>query len=60
MPRPVIAQFGPYAINVENGKKYVWCSCGQIKKQTFSDGSHKGTEFKSFIYEADERCQRCQ
>ena len=54
MTRPIIAQFGPYAINIENGKKYAWCSCGQSKKQPFCDGSHKGTEFQPFIYEAEE------
>ena len=54
MPRPVIAQIGPFAINIKNGKKYAWCSCGQSKKQPLCDGSHKGTEFKPFIYQAEE------
>ena len=28
--------------------------CGKSSKQPFCDGSHKGTEFKSIIYKADQ------
>ena len=30
------------AVDVEEGKSYYWCSCGQSSKQPFCDGSHKG------------------
>jgi CDGSH-type Zn-finger protein len=40
---PVVAQKGPYGIDVEAGKTYYWCSCGRSAKQPFCDGSHKGT-----------------
>ena len=40
------------AIDVEQGKSYYWCSCGKSSKQPFCDGSHKGTEFKPFVYRA--------
>ena len=40
-----VAQKAPYAIDVESGKKYWWCSCGRSAKQPFCDGSHKGTDF---------------
>jgi len=30
-------------VEVEEGKDYFWCSCGQSAKQPFCDGSHKGT-----------------
>ena len=57
MPLTEIAQFGPHAINIENGKKYAWCNCGQSKKQPFCDGSHKGTEFKPFILLTPQHCE---
>lgn len=31
----------PYAVEVEEGKSYFWCSCGFSKKQPFCDGAHK-------------------
>ncbi|HXZ69075.1 MAG TPA: CDGSH iron-sulfur domain-containing protein [Alphaproteobacteria bacterium] len=45
MASPTIAQRSPYAVEVEAGKPYFWCACGQSKNQPFCDGSHKGTEF---------------
>ncbi len=38
-----IAQKAPYPVDVEAGKTYFWCACGQSKKQPFCDGSHKET-----------------
>ena len=51
--KPVVAQKEPYAIEVEAGKKYWWCSCGQSSKQPFCDGSHKGTVFEPVEHAAD-------
>ena len=42
---PVIAQKAPYKVELLEGYRYAWCSCGLSKKQPFCDGSHKGTEF---------------
>ncbi len=42
---PKIAQKKPYAMDLEAGKEYHWCACGQSSNQPFCDGSHKGTEF---------------
>ena len=44
----------PYAVEVESGKSYYWCACGESKTQPFCDGSHKGTEFTPVKYEAGE------
>ena len=52
MDEPIIAQKGPYVIDVVEGKTYYWCQCGLSKKQPFCDGAHKGTAFKSLIYKA--------
>lgn len=45
MSKPEIAQKSPFAVEVEAGKSYWWCSCGKSKAQPFCDGSHKGSEF---------------
>ena len=52
MTNPHIAQKSPYPVEVEAGKSYWWCSCGQSKKQPFCDGSHKGSEFTPTEYKA--------
>ncbi len=42
---PKLAQKGPYAVNLEEGKTVFWCACGQSNNQPFCDGSHLGSEF---------------
>ena len=54
MSDPVIAQKSPYAVEVEAGKSYWWCSCGKSKSQPFCDGSHQGSEFSPVEYQAKE------
>ena len=51
---PKIAQASPYAVEVEAGKTYFWCTCGQSDKQPFCDGSHKGSDFNPLKWEAPE------
>lgn len=50
---PIIAQKAPFAVDVENGKTYFWCSCGRSQKQPFCDGSHKSTDLVPTKYTAD-------
>lgn len=52
-PQPVIAQKAPYPVEVEAGKSYWWCTCGQSSKQPFCDGSHKGGAFAPMKYTAE-------
>ncbi|MEZ0123095.1 MAG: CDGSH iron-sulfur domain-containing protein [Candidatus Reddybacter sp.] len=54
MSDPTRASDTPYAVEVESGKSYFWCACGESKSQPFCDGSHKGTEFTPVKYEATE------
>ncbi len=43
---PKVAGTGPIETEVEEGKTYWWCACGQSKRQPFCDGSHKGGAFE--------------
>ena len=54
MAEPNIAQKAPYKADVEAGKAYWWCACGQSKNQPFCDGSHKGSEFSPVKFDATE------
>jgi CDGSH-type Zn-finger protein len=54
MSDPVIAQKGPYPVEIEAGKTYFWCACGRSAKQPFCDGSHKGSAFAPIAYKAQE------
>ncbi|TGG91571.1 CDGSH iron-sulfur domain-containing protein [Natronospirillum operosum] len=49
-----IAQKGPFAVEVEAGKRYAWCACGRSGTQPFCDGSHKATELNPVMYKAEE------
>lgn len=41
--KPVIAQKSPCRVQVEEGKKYWFCTCGLSHKQPFCDGTHRST-----------------
>jgi CDGSH-type Zn-finger protein len=44
MSDPVVAQKGPFKVEVEAGRAYLWCACGRSRAQPFCDGSHKVTD----------------
>jgi CDGSH iron-sulfur domain-containing protein 3 len=48
-----VAGTAPLPIEVEAGKSYWWCTCGQSSKQPFCDGSHKGSSFVPLKYDAE-------
>ena len=53
MEEPKIAAKEPIAVEVEAGKKYMFCSCGKSSNQPFCDGAHAGTDFKPLAFTAD-------
>ena len=53
MAEPVSPQNAPYAVDIEEGKTYYWCSCGMSKNQPFCDGSHKGSDFQPMAFTAE-------
>lgn len=54
MAVPNIAQKAPYPVDVEAGKSYWWCACGNSRGQPFCDGSHKGSTFTPVEFKATE------
>ena len=54
MVQPTIAQKAPFRVELEAGKQYYWCACGQSKTQPYCDGSHKSTGFTPIPFTATE------
>lgn len=54
MSEPNIAAKFPVKVELEAGKTYAWCACGNSKNQPFCDGSHQGTDFKPKVFTAEE------
>jgi len=54
MSKGQVAGSSPIAVEVEEGKRYMWCACGKSQNQPFCDGSHKGTDFTPVAWVADE------
>jgi CDGSH-type Zn-finger protein len=52
MSDPKIVQKETMGVDVQQGKSYFWCACGQSKKQPFCDGSHAGSVFTPVKYDA--------
>ncbi len=51
---PKIAQKAPFVVELEAGKEYHWCACGQSKNQPFCDGTHRGSAFVPLFFTASE------
>ncbi len=53
MSEPISTQNSPYAVEVEAGKEYYWCTCGKSATQPFCDGAHQGMEFQPVAFTAE-------
>jgi CDGSH-type Zn-finger protein len=49
----VVAQKGPYQVELTEGKPYLYCRCGRSQKQPFCDGSHTGTGLEPLRFVVD-------
>ena len=54
MDKPKVAGTSPIPVELEAGKTYAWCTCGESASQPFCDGSHKGTSFTPLKFVAEE------
>ena len=53
MSKPVVAQKGPYKVQLSPGT-FWWCCCGRSSNQPFCDGSHKDTGLSPMKVEISE------
>jgi CDGSH iron-sulfur domain-containing protein 3 len=53
MSEAIVAQRGPYAVELRAGRSYAWCACGRSAKQPFCDGSHKTTRIVPLTFTAE-------
>ncbi len=53
MGKAKIAGKQPEAVQLEEGKTYAWCSCGESSNQPFCDGSHRDSGFTPHIFKAE-------
>ena len=53
MDLPKRAGDGPIAVELEEGKKYAWCTCGLSDNQPYCNGAHKGTDYRPMVQEAE-------
>jgi CDGSH iron-sulfur domain-containing protein 3 len=53
MSEAIVAQKGPFAVELQAGRTYAWCACGRSRKQPFCDGSHKVTALQPVLFKAE-------
>ena len=48
---PHSPQRAPYVVQVQEGRAYLWCSCGLSRNQPWCDGAHAGSGFEPVPWE---------
>lgn len=51
---PIAASKSSTRIDLIEGKKYAWCTCGLSSTQPLCDGKHRGTDFRPLKFVAEE------
>ena len=54
MEKSKVAGKVPKMVELKQGEKYAWCSCGQSSNQPWCDGSHKVTSFTPTVFTVGE------
>ena len=49
----VVAQKGPFTVELRAGKTYAWCACGRSASQPFCDGPRNETGLAPVGFKAD-------
>ena len=44
----------PQLVELEEGKTYAWCACGESSNQPWCNGAHKETSFSPNVFKAEE------
>jgi CDGSH-type Zn-finger protein len=53
MSEAIVAQKGPYPVELQAGRSYAWCACGRSAKQPFCGGSHQVTTLTPVVFKAE-------
>jgi len=48
------ADKAPQMEQLEEGKTYAWCACGNSENQPWCNGAHKGSAFVPSVFKAEE------
>ncbi len=54
MEKGKIAGKTPIKVDLQKGKRYAWCTCGESSNQPYCDGAHKGSSFSPLVFTAEE------
>lgn len=54
MEKGNIAGKSPQMEELESGKTYAWCACGQSSNQPWCNGAHQGSGLSPDVFKADE------
>ncbi len=49
----LVAQRGPFPVELRAGATYAWCACGRSSSQPFCDGPHKETGLLPVVFKAE-------
>lgn len=44
----------PQIVELEEGKRYAWCSCGKSESPLWCNGAHSGSEFRPAVFISEE------